>query len=492
MTNSFISKTAFLKFEQCEKAFYLYKNHYYLRDKPSGDKQITFQRGHDVGALAQQLFPGGINVVEHDQNKERAIAYTAELIKNKTPVIYEATFVYQHVLVMADILVHTEEGYEVYEVKSSVKISETYIKDACLQYHVIKNCVPKIKDVFIVTLNDSYVLKEALELKQLFKRRSVLKDALKNEGYFKQRITEANSLLDKGAIPNIPIGKHCFSPYECDFFQTCWRGKSLEGSIFELGKIDKDQLFEWYYSGVRLVRDIPEKTELRHELKIQIDAIKNSESYSDKEGISNVLQGLRLPYAAIDMEIWGQAVPELNGTGPFEKVPFLFTLFDQSHQHVSFFDFDTDDRIYFAKALIESTQYYQSLLVYDKSLENQVIAQLCRQFPELQKELRKVSEKFVDVAEIIQKSYYYHFMFKGNFSLKSVSKVLLNEDVFENQAIFTGLEAMNAFIQFRKHPNPIERQAIKDQLIEYCLADTKATWLITQKFLQEIKAEQQV
>ena len=89
-----------------------------------------------------------------------------------------------------------------------------------------------------------------------------------------------------------------------------------------------------------------------------------------------------------------------------------------------------------------------------------MISQLCKQFPDLESELRKVSTKFIDVAEIIQRSYYYHFLFKGNFSLKSVSKVLLNDDVFEHQAIFTGLEAMNAFVEFRRNPNLMERQAI--------------------------------
>ena len=56
-----ISKTSFLKFEQCHKAFFLYKNHPYLRDKVSIDKQLTFKRGHDVGFFAWQLFAGGVD-----------------------------------------------------------------------------------------------------------------------------------------------------------------------------------------------------------------------------------------------------------------------------------------------------------------------------------------------------------------------------------------------------------------------------------------------
>ncbi len=257
MANNFISKTAFLKFEQCQKAFFLYKNHYYLRDKPSVDKQLTFKRGHDIGFLAQQLFPGGINIVEHDSNKERAVEYTKQLIENKTPVIYEATFVFEGILVMVDILTLTENGYLAYEVKSSIKVSETYIKDACLQYYVVKNCVPHLTDFFIVTLNDAYVFNETLQIKQLFKRRSILKDALKNEEYIQRKLADANLVLERNVIPDVNVGKQCFSPYECDFLNTCWKDKLGDNSIFMLGKMNKDDLFNWYNSGIKTIKDIP-------------------------------------------------------------------------------------------------------------------------------------------------------------------------------------------------------------------------------------------
>ena len=63
-----ISKTAYLKFEQCTKAFYLYKKHPYLKDKVELDKQLTFNRGHQIGILAQQLFPEGIDVSKNSKN----------------------------------------------------------------------------------------------------------------------------------------------------------------------------------------------------------------------------------------------------------------------------------------------------------------------------------------------------------------------------------------------------------------------------------------
>jgi hypothetical protein len=482
VAGNYISKTAFLKFEQCRKAFFLYKNHYYLRDKPSVDKQLTFKRGHDIGALAHQLFPGGVNVVETDQNKDRAIAYTKELIEKQTPVIYEATFEYNGVMVMVDIVVRTDEGYFGYEVKSSVKISEIYLKDACLQYYVVKNNVATLRDFFIVTINDQYIFNGSLNVKELFKRRSILKDALRNYGYVQTKLKEANEVLEQNVIPNVDIGKHCFSPYDCDFIGICWKDRVIENSIFNLGKMNKEAMFTMYNSGIKSIQDIPLTNDLPKHLRIQIESLRNKQAYFDKAGIKKVLGQIRTPYAAIDMEIWGQAVPEIIGTRPFQKIPFLFTLVSQSGEHAFFFDHQPDDRQNFAQTLIAQTKDFKSLLVYDKSLENLVIKELSALYPDLATDLKEVSSKMVDISDIIHEQMYFHYQFKGNYSLKAVASAVLSEDPFKNEVISSGLEAMNAFVTYRLQDNIIEKQKMKDDVIDYCLADSRATFLITEKF----------
>jgi hypothetical protein len=482
VAGNYISKTAFLKFEQCRKAFFLYRNHYYLRDKPNVDKQLTFKRGHDIGALAQELFPGGINVIANDANKDRAIEYTKELIEKRTSVIYEATVEFNGVMVMVDILVLTDEGYFAYEVKSSVKISEIYVKDACLQYYVVKNCLSQLKDFFIVTINDAYVFDGVLKVKELFKRRSIMKDALRNYGYIRARLQEANEVLEQNVIPNIDIGKHCFTPYDCDFFGTCWKDKIGEESIFGLGKVSKDLMFEWQQQGIKNIGEITVTNDMPKQLRIQIEASKNKQAYFDNAGIKNILSRIRAPYAAMDMEIWGQAVPEIIGTKPFQKIPFLYTLVSSQGEYAFFFDHQPDDRRNFALSLIEQTKPFESLLVYDKSLENLVIKELAELFPGLSVELKNVAAKMLDVSDIIHNQFYFHYDFKGNYSLKAVSAAILNEDLFKGEQVSSGLEAMNLFVTYRLHDNIIEKQKMKDDLIDYCLADSRATLLITEKF----------
>ena len=57
-----LSKSTYIKGLQCEKALYMQKKHPYLRDKLSIEQRAKFQRGTDVGVLAHEVFPGGIDM----------------------------------------------------------------------------------------------------------------------------------------------------------------------------------------------------------------------------------------------------------------------------------------------------------------------------------------------------------------------------------------------------------------------------------------------
>ena len=56
-----LSKSTFIRGLQCEKSLYLYKKHYKLKDSISPSSQAVFDQGNQLGLLAQELFPGGID-----------------------------------------------------------------------------------------------------------------------------------------------------------------------------------------------------------------------------------------------------------------------------------------------------------------------------------------------------------------------------------------------------------------------------------------------
>ena len=74
-------------------------------DQLSDMQKAIFKRGTDVGKLAQQLFPDGVDASPRTQFEYvKAVKLTKELLEIKQKVIYEASFSFSDVLSVADIV----------------------------------------------------------------------------------------------------------------------------------------------------------------------------------------------------------------------------------------------------------------------------------------------------------------------------------------------------------------------------------------------------
>jgi hypothetical protein len=228
-----LSKSTYIRSLQCLKSLFLYKYHYKLRDPVSVELQIRFDKGHNIGRLAQQLFPGGFDASpDQPYNYYKSVALTRELILKGYDTIYEASFQFEKVLAIADILVKRAGKWFAYEVKSSLSISETYLKDAALQYFVIVNSGIQLEDFSIIYLNQK--LDEALinEPSKIFTQQSVLDYCKSQNDFVKNNISTAKNIIEKRIIPDIEIGDHCLKPYRCDFFTFCHRTGPEPGKLF--------------------------------------------------------------------------------------------------------------------------------------------------------------------------------------------------------------------------------------------------------------------
>ena len=479
MTNP-ISKTAYIKSEQCLKHFYLYKNHPYLRDQITKEKQLIFKRGNDVGIFAQQLFPNGVDVTLHEKRDQFLFAKkTKELIEKGESTIYEATFIYDDLLVMVDILQKKDNDWIAYEVKSSLKITETYLKDACFQYYVIKNCLPNLLDFNLLTLNPKYVLHEKIDVQSLFKTTSIINDALNNIDYFGHKTHEAKLTLEQGKIPDIKIGSHCFQPYNCDFIGTCWKNTNIENSIFNLGKLSKSILIELYNQNIKTINEITIEKHYeflnKKEIQIQIEAVKNKKEQIDKLEIKTFLARIKEPICSLDIEVWMSAIPFYEGTKSFEQIPFLFSMIWKENQHIEKFSYlkpiEVDERLTFLETMLKETESFNTILMYDKSLEESVLNQLGELYPVHKKNITILKSKIVDVSEPIQKANYYHPKMQGNFTLKSIAPIMSEHYNFNNLHIQSGITAMYIYESLLSQSDVFEATQIKEQLIEYCELD---------------------
>ncbi len=487
MSSYQISKTSFIKYDQCPKAFFLYKNFPYLRDPISKEKQFTFNRGHDVGLLAQELFPGGIDVSKQTKSAGEGAEITKQLIQNKTYTIYEATFIFNGVLIMVDILHFDGERWNAYEVKSSLKISEVYVKDACLQYYVLKNSLVEFNDLFLVTLNSDYVLEEKLNIQQLFKKKSVKIDGEKNLEFFRHKISEMQFLLEKNVTPEVAIGKQCFSPYSCDFMGTCWKNIIGDKSVFNIGKSDKETIFKWFYEGYKTTDLVPIETIMKPHVKIQLESINSQTEYINKAEVKKFLQGISINSCFMDMEVWSPAIPKFKGHKPFEQLPFLYSLSyridEEIRHHHYIIEEGTNDLKSFIESLINSTATFKNIILYDKNLELQVLAKIEHLMPEYSNSINELRLKIIDLADLVQNFYFYHPNFKGNFSLKAISELLDDTADYNKLEVQSGIIAMYKYEGLLNEPNQILREDVRQQLIDYCNLDT----LTALKFYEYLK-----
>jgi hypothetical protein len=215
-----LSKSSYIRGLQCLKSLYLNKNRAYLRDKLSEEQLAKFKRGHDIGKIAQKLFPGGIELPMPGESSARK---TKEYIEAGETILYEACFIADNVIIAIDILVKTEVGWQAYEVKSSYKLSETYYNDANLQQYVIVNSGLNLGAFNLVYRNTAVEIPDENNISDafIFERLNIADAQLTDKIH--DSIITMNETLALTSSPKIEPGAHCMKPYPCDFRGVCWK-----------------------------------------------------------------------------------------------------------------------------------------------------------------------------------------------------------------------------------------------------------------------------
>src|SRR5262249_34049166 len=116
-------------------------------------------QGHEVGLLARQLFPGGVEV-DGLGGLGAAIRSTRELVANPdVPAVFEGTFEHNDIVVKTDILQRRNENlWRLVEVKSTADLKDHHSEDVAIQSHVLSHSGLKLASVWLAHINRSYVL----------------------------------------------------------------------------------------------------------------------------------------------------------------------------------------------------------------------------------------------------------------------------------------------------------------------------------------------
>ena len=325
MGKHLLSKSSFIKGIQCDKQLYLYKHHYDWMDKVSESQQAVFDRGTNVGLLAQNLFWGGVTATEDPRKSDEAVNKTRKLIQQGVNVIYEAAFLFNNILVISDIIVKEGNGWSVYEVKSSTSISETYLLDASIQFYVLKNCGLNIKDISIIYINNQYVRNGELDIHSLFNIESVKELVAVQQGLVEKETERLKAVLKKKNIPEIPIGQQCSIPYKCSFWGYCWKDIP-EYSVFDIANLKTEKKFELYNNGFIKLEDVPADIKLNENQRMQVESHVNNKTFIDEKAIKDFVKGIKYPIYFMDFETFMPAVPMFNNSRPYQQIPFQYSL----------------------------------------------------------------------------------------------------------------------------------------------------------------------
>lgn len=479
MNKHILSKSTYIRGLQCHKSLYLNKFHPEWRDKLSIEQQAIFNRGIKVGKLAQKLFPNGKEVFVKRYNYIEAITTTQELIKQGQEVIYEAAFNYNDTLVLIDILVKKDNKWYAYEVKSSLKITHTYLQDAALQYYVIKNCLPDLADIAIVYVNSNYTKKGKLDLQHFFTIQSVKLEAHKKWNEIDTNIATLKNVLAQKSIPSIDIGTHCFSPYTCDFKGMCWK-QVPTNTVFDLAELSIQQKFEWYKQGKIFLKDLLHEESLNASHRIQIIAALHNQLQIDKPALKKFISTLKYPIAFADFEAYMPAIPIFDGNAPYTHLPFLysahFRIASKSDLQHSFFlaDIGIDPREQFIHSFLKAVQNIETILIYDSSLEISILKQLQKDFPLLKNEIDTAIAKIVDIKLPFEKKWYYKKEMQGSLKLKTITDAIIENSPYKNLNISHGISALAAYEDLQFESDLFKIMQTQEDLKNYCTADTLA------------------
>ncbi len=421
MEKHVLSKSTFIRGAQCLKSLYLNKKRPFLRDRLPDSQRAIFKRGTDVGVLAQQLFPHGIDLRPKSPSQFRKkVLETAEIVRtNSFSKLYEAVFQSNMLLSILDILVKGKQSWIAYEVKSSIKISETYLMDASFQYYVITNSGVELEDFFLVYINKDYVFDGKLDLQKLFIKQSVLSEVIERQQFISEKVKDEKEILLRTSSPEINIGTWCHNPYPCDFLGHCWK-KVQENSILYLDALDKEERFVNYYSG----NDKPEEYKsgtLSEKQKVQLGAAQNKKPFVDEEKLIQITDNISDTSIIFTPYLVKTAIPYLANTHPYQPIPIACGVQSlDGNTEISFFINENDPIELFVSYFRDSIAKYSKIIVYNKD-------DFLRFLQEAgQHELAEEAEgKLVELLQVFHSDALVDYRLRGDYSVQNVARVFL-------------------------------------------------------------------
>jgi predicted RecB family nuclease len=485
-----ISKSKFIAGVQCLKRLYWQVHQPELAAVPEAAVEAIMQQGQDVGLLAHQLFPGGVEV-SYDAGLDEAIRTTRELVADaKVPAVFEGTFEHGGVLVRVDVLHRRRDGrWRLIEVKSSNDLKDYYLDDMAIQTRVVSHSGLDLASVSLAHVNRDYVFDGgSIDAKRFFRIRNLTSRVAKLQPKLTFQLRSEFRVLAMPKVPDLRAGPHCRDPVTCEFFDQCNLPRPNDHISF-LPRIHANAIGELVEMGIESIRDIPDDYPLNERLRHACTSVQTGEPWYGPE-LGGELKGLKYPLHFMDFETVNPAIPRFKGMRPYQQIPFQWSVHilkepGREPEHHEFLAIDTNDpRREFISSLCNVMGKSGNVVVYYQTFEEQRLTELATWFPEFAGRIKNIKRRLWDLLPIMRQ-HVYHPAFAGSYSLKDVLPALIAGMTYAGMKVAEGQSAGIVWESLvRGGLNQAERETTRKALLAYCRQDTLAMVRLTRKLEQ--------
>jgi len=472
----FLSKSRLISAWQCAKRVHLEKHHPEL-GVITPQVRSLWATGHQIGAVAQQLYGTPESVeIEFDRRIGLMLAKTRDLIGGGADFpIFEATFRHEGVLVRVDVLMPEAAGWRMIEVKASTSVKDYHVLDCAIQDWVLRSSGIAVTGVSLAHVNNRFVYPGNGDYDGLLVEHDLTDEVRALEPSVLELVARARDAVT-GPRPDINVGAHCSSPYDCPFMAFCWPTDS-KYPIAGLGG-SKAKLGEYVALGYRDIRDVPADL-VTAETQQRVHRVTCSGEAELLDGARRDLEKLGYPRYYLDFETIAPAVPFWAATRPYEALAIQWSCHIEEapgrFRHEEFLDLSGDPPMRsLTLELIECLGDEGPVFMWTR-YEEGVLKNLAELYPDLGVPVAKIIDRLFDLHPIVKENYYHPDML-GSWSIKAVMPTINPDmDYAELEGIREGTAASDGFIEaIQPDISPDRKTELDEQLRRYCRFDTEA------------------
>lgn len=445
--------------------------------------QAVFDAGNLFEGYAEKHFDNGVRLGFTDYASYLALPeQTLEALLGGVKTIFQARFLAGQITCICDVInVVADKTFDLYEIKSSTSAKPEHIIDLAFQVKVIEESGFKVRNVFVIHVNNGYVRNGDIDPKEFSNISDVTDKVRAKEEFTASKLDEALTTMQLSEVPDLSpslAGNGAFGEW-LEIYKSL--NDLPKDTIYDLCGLNASKVEAFESAGIYTLQEIPDDYKLTPKQALQVQAAKLDQQLILSEPIREFLSHLEFPLYFLDYETLGGIVPAFDGLKPYQQVPFQYSLHiidspDADLRHEEYLHREaTNPCEQLSSSLRNHIGDKGTVIVWNESFEkkcNSLLGEIVTDHTEF---LNQVNDRIVDLMIPFAKGWFVDKRFCGSASIKNVLPVIAPHLSYKTLGIQEGASAQRLWTQsVIDGKDHIDKEVLFADLIEYCKLDTLA------------------